>query len=86
MLGEDFAFIDENELVFHTLHSQSLRFKKKLKEKRVNLEQKKIPDKITEKQKHILENAKTQMTTLCSSYKMKMNRLQKIVLSFTDAT
>ena len=82
---EDFAFIDENELLFHTLRSQSLQFKKKIKEEQVNLEQKKIQDELTEKRTQHLENAKIQMTTLCSSYEMEMNRLQNIVLSFTDA-
>ena len=55
---EDFAFIDENELLFHTLRSQSLQFKKKIKEEQVNLEQKKIQDELTEKQTQHLENAK----------------------------
>ena len=32
---EDFAFIDENELLFHTLRSQSLQFKKKLKKNKL---------------------------------------------------
>ena len=82
---EDFAFIDENELLFHTLRSQSLQFKKKIKEEQVNLEQKKIQDELTEKQTQNIQNAKIQMTTLCSSYEMEMNRLQNIVLSFKDA-
>ena len=37
---EDFASIDENELLFHTLRSQSLQLKKTFKEEQVNLEQK----------------------------------------------
>ena len=72
-------------MLFHTLRSQSLQFKKKIKEEQVNLEQKKIQDELTEKQTQNIENAKIQMTTLCSSYEMEMNRLQNIVLSFTDA-
>ena len=59
--------------------------RKKIKEEQVNLEQKKIQDELTEKRTQHLENAKIQMTTLCSSYEMEMNRLQNIVLSFTDA-
>ena len=34
---EDFAFIDENELLFHTLRPKSLQFKKKVKEEQINL-------------------------------------------------
>ena len=79
---EDFAFIDENELLFHTLRSQSLLFTKKNEEEQVNVEQKKIHDELTEKQTQHLENAKIQMTTLRSSYEMEM---ENIVQSFTDA-
>ena len=74
-IEEDSAFIDENELLFHTLRSKSLQFKKKVEEEQINLEQKKFQDEFREKRKQNIENAKIQMTTLCSSYEMEMNRL-----------
>ena len=63
---EDFAFIDENEFLFHTLRSQSLQFKKKIKEQIIS-EQKKIQDELAEKRKQNIKNAKFQITTLARS-------------------